>query len=96
MKQVNYTSFDQAISKHRVRDRWRDSLFATTEKEKDDIAEKKYQKAKKDYTRMITSPKNDMSVTYHQWALNTALGIKSTKASHNRSLYSAASQRRFH
>ena len=87
MKQVNYTPFDQAISRHKVRDRWRDSLFATTEEEKDSIAEKKYQKAKRDYARMITSSKNDKSVTYHQWALNIALGTKSTKSKYRSSLY---------
>lgn len=44
-----------------------------------------YLKAKRIYTLMMNSYKNDGSLGYHHWALGDALGITPTKASYKTS-----------
>ena len=77
---LNYVKFEQKIIDYDLRSRWRDGLFAKTEEQKNIREKEKYAEAKKDFSMMMNSPKNDGSGSYHLWALRESLGIKPYKA----------------
>lgn len=83
---IDYSRFDESIKKHDLKARWGDTLFEMTEAEKEKHVEMKYLGAKQEFTKMMNSNKNDDSYEYHQWAIITALKLKTRKATHRASL----------
>ena len=79
---INYEDFENKIIKYKLRERWRDGLFAISEEDKAKRENEFYLKAKRKYTLMMNSYKNDGSLGYYHWAMSDALGITPTKVNY--------------
>lgn len=93
MNEIDFSPFEEAIIKNNVRSRWRDSLFATNDHDRDAIEANEYLQAKFAYIQMMNSDKNDCSEAYRQWALGKSLGIAPTKAGYRSSVDGRACRR---
>jgi hypothetical protein len=86
MTGINLSSFDGAIRSNNLREIWGDTWQPLTDAEKSERIQTKLEQARNAYCNMMSSSKNDGSLSYQNWALGTALGIKPSRAGYRKSL----------
>lgn len=82
MNIMDFSIFNKALEDHDLNSRWSDTLFEMTKQETEKFVEEKLLEAREDFTRMMNSNKNNGSMEYHLWAINTALKLKINKANY--------------
>ena len=77
-KQVDLEPLRIAIRKHRMMMLWKYGVLSESESP-EEHASKKAMVAKRTFEQIMCSPKNDGSNDYLEWAINTALNLKTTR-----------------